>query len=75
MKTLDTDYTQAATTGIIQMLYVPTVGHLITADFQFHIPCRFLVDDMLNAQILESDVEGGNGLYDWAQINMQEERL
>jgi uncharacterized protein (TIGR02217 family) len=75
LKTRGTHYTQDATTGLITFLYTPTVGHLITSDFQFHIPVRFDVDDMLNAQILDSDVESGNGLYDWSQIKLIEERM
>ena len=74
-KTRGTHYTQDATTGLITFLYTPTVGHLITADFQFHIPTRFDVDDMANAQILDSDVADANGLYEWSQLGLIEERL
>jgi len=49
-------------------------GHLITADFKFHFPVRFLIDDMSNARVLESDVADGNGVLAWENIEIQEIR-
>jgi uncharacterized protein (TIGR02217 family) len=74
-KTLGVHYTVDATTGLVHFLYTPTSGHAITADFQFHFPVRFDVDDMKNAQILDSDIVDGNGLVTWSQIDLIEVRM
>jgi|SRR5579863_2780507 len=76
-KTLGSDYTVDATTGLVQMLYTVTSGHTITADFQFHFPVRFDVDDMKNAQIIESGwgANDGSGLTTWSQIDIIEVRI
>lgn len=74
-KTLGADYTVDATTGLVHFLYTPAAGHTITADFQFHFPVRFNVDDMKNAQIIESDWADGDGLVTWSQLDMMEVRL
>ena len=74
-KTLGSDYTVDATTGLVSFLYTPVATHTVTADFQFHLPVRFDVDDMTNAQILESDSADGDGIYSWSQVNLVEVRL
>jgi len=44
-KTVGTDYTigtwGGSNPGQIQFTYIPTAGHLITADFSYYWPCRF----------------------------------
>jgi uncharacterized protein (TIGR02217 family) len=75
LKTLGADYTVDATTGLVSFLYTVPTGHTITADFSFHFPVRFSVDDMTNAQILESDFVDGNGLVTWTQITLLETRM
>lgn len=73
-KTLSTDYDVDSTTGEIACHFTPLAGHLITVDGQFHIPVRFNVDDMSAAQIIESDVYGGNPLTSWTGIALLEIR-
>jgi uncharacterized protein (TIGR02217 family) len=73
-KTNNADYTVDATTGLVSFLYTPASGHTITADFQFHYPVRFDVDDMTNAQLIESSVATGDALVTWTQINLIEVR-
>jgi len=68
-------YTLNETTGVVTFATAPLNGHIITADGQFHFPVRFDIDDMSNAQVLESDVYGGNGLITWSQINICEIRI
>jgi uncharacterized protein (TIGR02217 family) len=62
------------TTGLCSVTGTPANGHLITADFRFHFPVRFLMDDMTNARILESDVADGSGVLVWDNIEIQEIR-
>jgi uncharacterized protein (TIGR02217 family) len=62
------------TTGLCTVTGTPVAGHLITADFKFHFPVRFLIDDMSNARVLESDVADGNGVLAWENIEIQEIR-
>lgn len=69
------DYTLDETTGVITFATAPAAGHIITADGQFHFPCRFDIDDMTNAEIIESDVYGGNALVTWSQVNLIEIRI
>lgn len=68
-------YTLDETTGVITFATAPTSGHIITADFQFHFPVRFDIDDMTNAQVIESDVYGGNAIITWSQVNLCEIRI
>jgi uncharacterized protein (TIGR02217 family) len=44
-------------TGIITFITAPVAGHTITADFQFHYPVRFNLDDMRVQQ--ETPLDGG----------------
>ncbi len=57
-KTLNTDYTVDATTGLVTFVTAPGNGLAITADFQFHVPVRFDSDDW-PAQLVPSNVPGG----------------
>jgi uncharacterized protein (TIGR02217 family) len=75
LKTLTTHYTVDNATGLVSFLYTITTGNIITADFQFHYPVRFNVDDMTNAQILDSDLIDGKGLVTWSQVDLMEVRL
>jgi uncharacterized protein (TIGR02217 family) len=68
-------YTLDEATGIVTFGTAPGVGVVITADADFHIPVHFDTDDMSNAQVLESDVYGGNALINWTQLGMEELRL
>jgi len=68
-------YTLDQTTGVVTFATPPALGHIITADGQFHFPVRFDVDDQTNAQVLESDVYGGNALITWSQVNLIEIRI
>src|SRR5208337_3425280 len=45
-KTLTSDYTQDYTTGLITFNTAPVAGHVITADCQFHVPVRFMSDEL-----------------------------
>lgn len=74
-QTLHSAYEVDATTGIVTFATPPGNGVTITADFQFHFPIRFDVDDMLNAQFLESDWSSSSGLVTWSQMNMVEVRI
>ena len=42
----NSDYTLDYTTGIVTFASPVTSGHIITADFQFHYPVRFNLDEM-----------------------------
>jgi uncharacterized protein (TIGR02217 family) len=53
----------------------PALSVVVTADFQFHIPVRFDVDDMSGALVEESDVVGGNALITWPNVNLVEVRI
>jgi uncharacterized protein (TIGR02217 family) len=68
-------YTLDQTTGVVTFTTPPAAGHIITADGQFHFPVRFDIDDMTNAQVLESDVHGGAALVTWSQVNIIEIRI
>jgi uncharacterized protein (TIGR02217 family) len=67
-------YSLDETTGIITFLTAPLNGHIITADFEFHVPVRFDTDEM-KAVVEESDAEGGNALITWSSVDMIEVRL
>lgn len=66
-----TGWTLDETKGLITGL---AAGHTITADFEFHFPVRFDVDD-LQAQIEPSDVPGGSALITWPNVQLVEVRL
>lgn len=74
LKTLTTDYTVDATTGLVTFATAPASGHAITADFEFHVPVRFNTDDM-QAQVEPSDVPGGNAKITWANVALMEVRI
>lgn len=59
------------TTGIVTFAAPPAPGAVITADFQFNYPARFDTDEC-NAIIEESDVEGGNALITWSDVQLVE---
>jgi uncharacterized protein (TIGR02217 family) len=67
-------YVVDETTGLVTVTGTPGSGHSITADFEFHIPVRFDVDDMKSAQLLESNFSAGNGVVNWTQLGMEEIR-
>jgi uncharacterized protein (TIGR02217 family) len=68
-------YTLDETSGVVTFGIAPLTGSIVTADFQFHLPVRFDVDDMTNLEVLESDVYGGNALISWSQLNLTEIRI
>jgi len=79
LQVLNSDYTVDETTGIVTFL----AGHIpvltspqthIFADCEFHYPVRFM-SDALSAQLEESDVEGGNALVSWQQIQVREVKI
>ncbi len=77
VKTLNTDYTVDATTGIVTFTTAPPSGsppNAITADFQFHYPVRFASDE-LAAQVEESDVQGGATLVSWPSFELREVKI
>ncbi|HZQ25265.1 MAG TPA: DUF2460 domain-containing protein [Terriglobales bacterium] len=51
----NSDYTLDYTTGIITFASPVTNGHIITADFQFHWPVRFNLDQMKVSNELPND--------------------
>lgn len=68
LKTLTTDYTIAAATGIITFTSQPTVGAALTWTGEFDVPARF-GSDMQN---LGPDASGA--MYDWSQLRVVEVR-
>jgi uncharacterized protein (TIGR02217 family) len=60
------------TTGLVTFTSAPSGTP--TADFQFHHPARFDMDDC-QAVIEESDVPGGNAVITWADVTLIEVRL
>lgn len=58
------------TTGLITGL---AAGHTITADFEFHFPARFDIDDC-QAEVEPSDVPGGGMLVTWPNVEIVETR-
>ena len=73
LKTLTTDYTIDYTTGIVTFGTAPATGHAITADFEFHFPARFDMDEC-QAAVEPSDVAGGQALITWANVAIVETR-
>jgi len=62
-----------ATTGLVTLTDAPADRALVTADFDFHHPVRFDVDDM-QRQIEESDVRGGNPIISLNSVTLVEVR-
>lgn len=62
------------TTGLITFLTAPLADHLITADFQFHFPVRFMTDE-LKAQVEPSGVQEGKTLISWQQFELREVKI
>lgn len=58
-KTLNSDYTVDATTGLVTTLYVPTSGHVMTWSGQHHIPVRFDSDDWPARAVSSIGPQGG----------------
>jgi uncharacterized protein (TIGR02217 family) len=52
-------YTLDETTGVITFNVAPTAGHIITADFQFHWPVRFALDDLQTQYLTGVNAPGG----------------
>jgi hypothetical protein len=77
-KTLTTDYTVDATTGLVTFVVAPGAGVNVAADFQFHMPVRFDNDDW-PAQVLPSDVANNTAvrpaLITVTGINLLEVRI
>src|SRR5208337_5160773 len=73
-KTLTADYTQDYTTGLITFNTAPVAGHVITADCQFHVPVRFMSDE-LKAQVEESAVQNGQILITWPNFELREVKI
>jgi uncharacterized protein (TIGR02217 family) len=70
LKTLGSDYTVDATTGIVTFTTHPGTGVVITADCDFHIPVRFDIDDMGEVQIISHDLK-----VKWSSVPLVEVRL
>lgn len=73
LKTAGTDYTLDYTTGIVTFTTAPAAGHAITADFEFHFPARFDMDDC-QAVVEPSNVSGGKMLVSWPNVQIVETR-
>jgi uncharacterized protein (TIGR02217 family) len=61
------------TTGLVTLNAAPATGVIVTADFEFHFPVRFDVDDFA-VQVEESDVREG-AIVAWNSIPLIEVRL
>lgn len=66
-------YTLDADTGIITFATAPANGHIITADYQYHIPVRFDLDDLQKQFI--TGVNSSMVLVTVSGINMIEIRI
>lgn len=69
-------YSVAATTGIVTFAggHAPGLGHVISADCQFHYPVRFDTDEW-QMQIEESDVKDGNPIVTVGSLPLIEVRI
>lgn len=74
LKTLGTDYTLDATTGIISFVAAPAAMAVISADCQFHYPLRFDTDEF-PMQVEESDVNGGRAIISTGALPLIEVRI
>jgi uncharacterized protein (TIGR02217 family) len=53
------DYTLDETTGLITFATAPVAGHILTADYQYHIPVRFDLDQLQKQFITGVNAPGG----------------
>lgn len=74
LKTLTTDYTIDATTGLITFVVAPGVGVAVTADCQYHIPVRFDTDKW-PAQLVGGNVAAGTAVVTVTGIMLLEVRI
>jgi uncharacterized protein (TIGR02217 family) len=81
LQTEGVDYNLDETTGIVTFIagHIPTMGQVVSADFEYHYPVRFL-NDKLKAQVEESAVNGGNASdsdprITWPQIELREVKV
>src|SRR5574337_1856733 len=69
------------TTGVITFTSAPTSGHTITADFQFHYPVRFNMDDIGGGSTSSSSAaqidpsSSSNRLITWSGIMLIEIKI
>jgi len=81
------DYSLDETTGIVKFVTAPRdatyntahslnggLADIVTAEFDFHVPVRFMTDDF-KGQIEESDVAGDEPQVSWQAIQLMEVRL
>ena len=66
LRTLTTDYTLDATTGIITFTFTPTTGHTIKVTGEFEVPVRFDVDAMSASHV-------GFEAEDWDSVRLVED--
>lgn len=53
------DYTLDETTGVITFAVAPLASHIITADYQYHIPIRFDLDQLQKQFVTGVNAPGG----------------
>ena len=67
-KTITTDYSIDATTGIVTFVSQPSVGAPLTWTGEFDVPVRFGADTPTMGP------DGSGAMYDWAQLSLIEIR-
>jgi len=73
-KTEGVDYTVDYTTGIVTFVAPVPNTDVITAGFEFDVPCRFDTDDLSHLQFQISTVSGEGDIVSFADIPLVEDR-
>ena len=68
-------YTVDYTTGIVTFTGAPLNTHVITAGYEFDVPCRFDTDDLSHLQFQISNTSGDGDIVSFADIPLVEDRL
>lgn len=66
LKTLTTDYTINAATGVVTLTSQPTVGHTLTWTGEFDTPCRF------GGDIPANGLDSSGSVYVWSGLKLVE---
>lgn len=66
LKTVTTDYTIDATTGIVTFVSQPTVGHALTWTGEFDTPCRF------GGDVPQNGMDSAGTHYSWTGLKLVE---